>query len=117
VLLCLTFLQPVVTWVLDRDRSAKIIVAVDVSESMDTADSHASEASLLRWARSLELIGNSSTDDRLDRWISEYESGKEPTWVTESEASTANSRAELTTWNRFWKPSASCPVARSPDGC
>ncbi|MFT4557034.1 MAG: hypothetical protein ACI92S_002391, partial [Planctomycetaceae bacterium] len=56
-LLCLTFLQPVVTWVLDRDRSAKIIVAVDVSESMDTADAHASKASLLRWARSLEMIG------------------------------------------------------------
>jgi hypothetical protein len=95
-LLCLTFLQPVVTWVVDRDRSAKIIVAVDVSESMDTADVHADKASLLRWARSLELIGNAATDDRLDRWISEFQDGKEPTWVLESEASTAASRAELT---------------------
>jgi len=95
-LLCLTFLQPVVTWVLDRDRTAKIIVAVDVSESMDTADAHASKASLLRWARSLEMIGNAATDERLDRWISEYESGKEPTWVQESDASTAASRDELT---------------------
>lgn len=94
-LLCLTFLQPVVTWVLDRDRSAKIIVAVDVSESMDTADAHADKASLLRWARSLELIGNAATDDRLDRWISELENDREPTWVQESEASTAASRTEL----------------------
>jgi len=95
-LLCLTFLQPVVTWVLDRDRSAKIIVAVDVSESMDTADAHADKASLLRWARSLELIGNATTDDRLDRWISELENGLEPTWIQASEAATAASRAELT---------------------
>ncbi len=95
-LLCLTFLQPVVTWVLDRDRSAKIIVAVDVSESMDTADAHADKASLLRWARSLELIGNATTDDRLDRWISELENGLEPTWILASEAATAASRAELT---------------------
>ncbi|NQV25156.1 MAG: hypothetical protein HQ518_12400 [Rhodopirellula sp.] len=94
-LLCLTFLQPVVTWVLDRDRSTKIIVAIDVSESMDTADAHADKASLLRWARGLELIGNAATDDRLDRWISEYKIGKEPTWVLESEASTDASRSEL----------------------
>jgi hypothetical protein len=96
VLLCLTFLQPVVTWVLDRDRSGKIIVAVDVSESMDTADAHADKASVLRLARSLELIGNSATDERLERWISEFENGDEPTWVSESEASTAAARAELT---------------------
>jgi hypothetical protein len=96
VLLCLTFLQPVVTWVLDRDRSARIVVAVDVSQSMDTADAHANQGSLLRWARSLELIGNLATDDRLDRWISEYESGQEPTWVSESEVSTEARRAELT---------------------
>lgn len=95
-LLCLTFLQPVVTWVLDRDRSARIIVAVDVSESMDTADAHADKASLLRWARSLELIGNAATDDRLDRWISEYESGSEPVWVLESEAPTEAGRTDLT---------------------
>ena len=94
-LLGLTFLQPVVTWVIDRDRSAKIIVAIDVSESMDTADSHASKASLLRWARSLEMIGNAATDERLDRWISDYESGNEPNWVQESESSTEASRAEL----------------------
>ena len=85
-LLGLTFLQPVVTWVIDRDRSAKIIVAIDVSDSMDTADSHASKASLLRWARSLEMIGNAATDERLDRWISDYESGNEPNWVQESES-------------------------------
>lgn len=94
-LLCLTFLQPVVTWVLDRDLSSRIVVAVDVSESMDTADTHANEATLLRWARGLELIGNSATNDRLDRWISDYESGKEPVWVTDVEASTETRREEL----------------------
>lgn len=94
-LLCLTLLQPVVTWVLDRDRSARIIVAVDVSESMDTADAHADKASLLRWARSLELIGNAATGDRLDRWISDYENGSEPTWVLDSEAPTEAGRTEL----------------------
>ncbi|MDA1162243.1 MAG: hypothetical protein O3B13_03990 [Planctomycetota bacterium] len=95
-LLCLTFLQPVATWVLDRDRSARIVIAVDVSESMDTADTHADKASVLRWARSLELIGNSATDARLDRWISELEGGQEPTWVDESEAPTEARRDELT---------------------
>lgn len=94
-LLCLTFLQPVVTWVLDRDRSARIIVALDVSESMDTADAHADKASLLRWARSLELIGNEATNERLDRWIKAYEEGHEPVWVEESEAPTEDGRTEL----------------------
>lgn len=95
LLLCLTFLQPVVTWVLDRDRSGKIIVAVDVSESMDTADLHADQASLLRLARSLELIGNSATDERLERWITDYENGEEPNWVSDSEVATESARTEL----------------------
>lgn len=93
--LFLTLMQPVVAWVLDRDRSGRIIVAVDVSQSMDTADSYADDAELLRWARRLELIGNPSIDARLDEWIASYENREEPTWVKPGEAPTDKRRAEL----------------------
>jgi len=91
----LTFLQPVVAWVLDQQRSARIIVAVDVSESMKTSDDHASRGELLRWGRALELIGNPAINSRLDAWIAALERGEEPQWVAPSEGASDAERQEL----------------------
>jgi hypothetical protein len=93
--LFLTFLQPVLTWVLDREKTGRIIVAVDVSESMDTADRFATKAELLRLARGLELIGNATINSRIDGWIDAYERGEEPIWATPGEAPTDTKQQEL----------------------
>ncbi|MFP6762324.1 MAG: hypothetical protein VB858_01860, partial [Planctomycetaceae bacterium] len=91
----LTFLQPVATWVTRRDTGGRIVVAVDVSRSMETSDTYAGNGELLRWARALEMIGNPVIDGRIDDWVAAYERGEEPQWVDPSEAAAAGRRAEL----------------------
>ncbi|MBI1312503.1 hypothetical protein GC176_14520 [bacterium] len=95
VVLLLTFLQPTMTRTINRDRTGRVIVAVDVSESMDTVDEYATNAELLRWARAAGVVGNQAVADRLDAWVAAWESGNEPAWVDESEAATPARRAEL----------------------
>lgn len=93
--LLFTFLQPVATWVTQRDKSGRIVVSIDVSRSMETSDTYAGKGELLRWAKALEMIGNENIDERLDGWIEAYENDREPKWVDESEAAAASRRAEL----------------------
>lgn len=78
--LLLTFLQPVLSWKLDQERAGRIVVAVDLSQSMTTTDAHASPDEKLSWARALGLIGNEATDERLDRWADAFRAGREPEW-------------------------------------
>jgi hypothetical protein len=52
---------------------------------METADKHASPAEKLRLARALDMLGNEATNERLDRWIEDYENGREPEWVPAGE--------------------------------
>lgn len=94
-LLFLTFLQPVLSWSLDQEKSGRIVVAIDVSQSMETIDTFASKAELLRWGRAMGMLGNDKTKDRFDRWIAAYEKGEEPKWVDDNEAETQQRRAEL----------------------
>ncbi|MEX2285537.1 MAG: hypothetical protein WD648_00530 [Planctomycetaceae bacterium] len=84
-LLAWTFSQPVLSWTLDRAVAGRIVVAVDVSDSMATSDAHASPAEKLRWARALGMIGNDANRDRLDHWIGAYEAGREPDWFDDAD--------------------------------
>jgi hypothetical protein len=84
-LIFLTLLEPVLSWTIDRKESGRVLVAVDLSESMSTTDKHASKAEKLHWARALGMIGNQETNSRIDRWIKAYEQGKQPQWVDENE--------------------------------
>lgn len=93
--LFLTFLQPVLSWTIDRNRTGRVLVAIDLSESMDTSDAHASRADKLRWARGLGMIGNASISERLDRWTRELDEGREPTWTDAKEAGDGDRRAQL----------------------
>lgn len=99
VLVVLTVLialfEPVLSWERDRARSGRVLVAVDVSESMQTQDSHALPGEKLRWARALGMIGNDQTDERLDRWQAAFDLGEEPEWVTLDEESDPAAAAEL----------------------
>ncbi len=55
-------LKPTWAWVIDRERSGRVVVAIDVSQSMQTSDPHATAAERLRW---LAAIGWLSGDTPL----------------------------------------------------
>ncbi|HVW02661.1 MAG TPA: hypothetical protein VHB77_20055, partial [Planctomycetaceae bacterium] len=88
-------LQPAFTWRLDEQRQGRIVVAVDASESMTTSDTHASRGERLRWARGLGMIGNATTEARLNRWQSDLDADREPEWVEPREAADPEQRARL----------------------
>lgn len=91
----MTLLQPVLSWTLDQRRTGKILVGIDLSDSMGTTDPHAMRAEKLRWARGLGMIGNPSIDARLDRWQQAFEEQREPEWVDPDETSDPVRRAAL----------------------
>ncbi|MFG0332957.1 MAG: hypothetical protein ACF8TS_06295, partial [Maioricimonas sp. JB049] len=95
VTLLLMLLEPVIGWTLNREQIGRIIVAVDVSESMETADEHADDAEKLRWARALGLIGNERTAAQVDAWIAACEAGREPEWVADDETDDPDRRRAL----------------------
>ncbi|HID24133.1 MAG TPA: hypothetical protein EYP14_17270, partial [Planctomycetaceae bacterium] len=95
IVLLLTLLEPVLSWTVRHERSGRLLVAVDVSDSMSTTDNHASKAEKLRWARSLGMIGNPAVNRRLDQWIDAWERGDEPQWVGPEETADPQRRAEL----------------------
>lgn len=84
--LAFTLLKPTFRWVFDRNESGRIVVAIDVSESMTLKDIQANPGEKLRWARAMGMIGNEKTNDRINRWIKAYEAGKEPSWLDPGEA-------------------------------
>lgn len=81
LLLLLTLMQPVLTRALDVDKQPRLVVGFDVSESMDTADRHASSEEKLRWAQALGMLGNSNTDKLIDQWVAAYQNGGQPDWA------------------------------------
>lgn len=81
LVLAIALLEPVWSWVSESSRRPRVLVAVDVSASMDTHDEFASPAEKLRWAKGLGLIGNARMDERLSEWIAAYEAGETPQWA------------------------------------
>lgn len=88
-------LEPVLTWSIDREKTGRVVAAVDVSQSMETADRHAGPAEKLRLARALGMYGNEAIRERVDRWIEAYENGREPEWVAASEIHDPARRAQV----------------------
>ncbi len=98
--LFLTVLQPVMTWSQDREKRGQVLIALDVSESMSTADKQASESEKLRWARALGMYGNAATRKRIDRWLKALDEGREPAWVDPEETQDPIRRRELAATRR-----------------
>jgi len=84
--LWLALLQPVMTWSVDRERTGRVVVSLDVSESMTTADKIATPAEKFRTAIGLGMIGNDQNQERTKRWLADFEADREPAWVDEIEA-------------------------------
>ena len=91
----MTLLQPVLSWTLDHKRTGKILIGIDLSDSMASTDVHAMRAEKLRWARGLGMIGNATIDARLDRWQQAFDEQREPEWVDPTETSDETRRAAL----------------------
>ncbi len=83
--LLLTLLRPVLTKTWDADERSRLLVAVDVSESMETADRHAGKAEMLRWAQALGMLGSDATDALIEQWITAFENGQQPDWAASSD--------------------------------
>ncbi|QDT53621.1 hypothetical protein Pan44_16440 [Caulifigura coniformis] len=93
--LFLVLLEPVMAWMTSAERSGRVVVAVDGSVSMDTIDLQSTKAEKLAWARAIGLIGNSDSDQRLERWIAAYDKGESPEWATSDEEPDAEKRRLL----------------------
>jgi hypothetical protein len=91
----LALLQPVLTWNIDRERTGRIVVALDLSESMNTSDRIATQAEKLRTAMGLGMIGNDLNRDRWLRVLADLEADRPPKWVDDNEAANAEQRATL----------------------
>ena len=91
----LILLQPTISWTLEKTDSSRILVGIDVSQSMSSIDLHASQAEKLRLARGLEMIGNNTNRERLDRWQAAFDAGQQPEWVDPEESDDDARRAAL----------------------
>lgn len=91
----MTLLQPVLSWTLDERRTGRILVGIDLSDSMGTTDVHAMRGEKLRWARGLGMIGNHTIDARLDRWQQALDEQRDPEWVEPGETDDPARRAAL----------------------
>lgn len=92
VLLLVTLMQPVLTKSWDISRRGRAVIAIDVSDSMETLDRHALPAEKLRWAQALGMLGSEQTNDLLDQWAADFDAGREPNWLGSEQ--TANSPAD-----------------------
>ncbi|MBL8849883.1 MAG: hypothetical protein JNG89_09370 [Planctomycetaceae bacterium] len=93
--LLLALLEPQLRTSYERRQAGRIVVAVDVSQSMETADKALSDAELLRLARALGMIGNAATDAQLDAWLEALEDNRAPGWVAPDEAQDPEKSAAL----------------------
>jgi hypothetical protein len=90
-----TLLEPVVTWTIDREKTGRVLLSVDVSDSMSTADRHADKAEKLRWLRATGMIGNEQVNARLDRYLEAFKNDQEPEWLDFGEGATPEEREQI----------------------
>ncbi len=91
----LTLLQPTLSWTLENHRTGRILVGIDLSDSMATTDHHASRGEKLRVARGLDLIGNAAHEERLNNWQRAFDADEQPVWVDATETQDQARRAAL----------------------
>lgn len=95
VLILLTFLQPVQSWTINENRSGRIVIAVDQSQSMQSSDPQASRAEKLHWARGLRMIGHEGQAEQLAAWQAAFDRKEEPKWATENDAADVAERERV----------------------
>ena len=82
----LMLMQPTLQSTLEQKQTGRILVGIDLSDSMATTDEQASLAEKLRVVRGLEFIGTAATEERLNQWQKAFETQQEPEWVDADES-------------------------------
>lgn len=95
LIIFLTLQQPVWTWSYDRSHVQRLLVALDVSESMDTIDRQASEVEKIRWAEAIGMLGSDEARAQARNWIADLQAGHEPEWVSPAEEANFERRKQL----------------------
>ncbi len=86
LLLLLVTLQPIYARVTREEEPTRVIVAVDISDSMHVADPQRDPIDKLKLARGLKLAGDLCSVRQLDDWIRQYQDKKPtPEWVAADE--------------------------------
>lgn len=81
----LTLLEPTWHWSFNKETFGRVVIALDVSESMETQDSHGVLQEKLRWAKALGILRDRSGENQIVDWIRNLEADLEPEWVTAEE--------------------------------
>lgn len=95
-----TFLKPVLTRTWDAEEQGRLVVAIDVSQSMETEDQHATLAEKLRWAQALGMLGNEASNTIIDEWVQALEEGKDPNWLGRPPSADAAADREMSAARR-----------------
>ncbi|RLS52291.1 MAG: hypothetical protein DWH91_17035 [Planctomycetota bacterium] len=85
-------LEPVLAWTLDLERSGRIVVAIDVSQSMEAIDEQASATEKLRAAQALGLLPREAP---VDEWGPLLDQKKDPVWANAADEPDATRRQAL----------------------
>ena len=85
LLLTLVCLQPVYARTTHEELAGRVIVAVDVSDSMDVRDPQRQPVEKLRLAQALKLAGDLCSGEQLEDWIKQYAAKKPIAWVKADE--------------------------------
>ena len=95
VVLLFTMLQPVVTRSWDVSQRGRVVVGIDVSDSMETLDRHASTTEKLRWAQALGMLGSEESSGLINEWIEALEAGVQPPWLGKDHSIQSDADREL----------------------
>lgn len=81
----LTLLQPVWSWSYEKTRRQRLLIAMDISQSMETVDQQASDVEKIRWAEAIGMMGSETARRQAREWIADLQAGREPVWVAPRE--------------------------------
>ncbi|HKB42508.1 MAG TPA: hypothetical protein VKD72_39135, partial [Gemmataceae bacterium] len=81
----LVSLRPVIAHETREELPGRVLVSVDLSDSMDIRDPQREPAEKLRLAKALKLAGGLASNAQLDEWISQYDAKKPVQWVKPDE--------------------------------
>jgi hypothetical protein len=81
----LVSLRPVLAHETHEDLPGRVMIAVDLSDSMEIRDPQREPAEKLRLAKALKLAGGLASNAQLDEWINQYETKRPIQWVKPDE--------------------------------
>ncbi|WP_437185594.1 hypothetical protein SH668x_002705 [Planctomicrobium sp. SH668] len=95
LIIFLTLLKPIWTWSYDQTERRRLLLALDVSQSMETVDKQATQSEQIRWAEAIGMLSTGDDQSSTKKWIADIQAGREPVWVSAQEEPDAQRRESL----------------------